>query len=108
MTVQRILKVEYVLPSHVVVTPECQDLLSKILAADPEQRITLSEVQKHPWFTKELPPGVAEMNDRLLSDPSYYHPAPTQVLALKSPHSSAPQAVGRSAQKHAWCRRDGL
>ena len=79
VVMQRILKVEYALPSHVVVTPECQDLLSKILAADPAQRITLSEVQKHPWFTKELPPGVAEMNDRLLSDPSYYHSVPTQV-----------------------------
>ncbi|CAL5221600.1 g3820 [Coccomyxa viridis] len=77
---QRILKVEYALPSHAVVTPECQDLLSKILAADPAQRITLSEVQKHPWYTKELPPGVAEMNDRLLSDPTYYHSAPTQSL----------------------------
>ncbi len=79
MVLQRILKVEYALPSHAVVTPECQDLLSKILAADPAQRITLSEVQKHPWYTKELPPGVAEMNDRLLSDPTYYHSAPTQV-----------------------------
>lgn len=72
---------EYALPSHAVVTPECQDLLSKILAGDPAQRITLSEVQKHPWYTKELPPGVAEMNDRLLSDPSYYQTAPTQVCA---------------------------
>ena len=77
--VQRILKVEYALPSHAVVTPECQDLLSKILAGDPAQRITLGEVQKHPWYTQELPPGVAEMNDRLLSDPTYYHSAPTQV-----------------------------
>ena len=76
---QRILKVEYALPSHAVVTPECQDLLSKILAGNPAQRITLGEVQKHPWYTKELPPGVAEMNDRLLSDPTYYHSAPTQV-----------------------------
>lgn len=88
--VQRILKVEYALPSHAVVTPECQDLLSKILACDPAQRITLAEVQRHPWFTKELPPGVAEMNDRLLSDPSYYHSMPTQVR-----HTSyAAHAVG--------------
>jgi serine/threonine-protein kinase SRK2 len=77
--VQRILKVEYALPSHAVVTPECQDLLSKILAGDPAQRITLAEVQRHPWFAKELPPGVAEMNDRLLSDPSYRHSTPAQV-----------------------------
>lgn len=70
---------DYALPSHAVVTPECQDLLSKILAANPAQRISLCEVQKHPWFTKELPAGVAEMNDRLLSDPSYFHSLPTQV-----------------------------
>ena len=88
VVMQRILKVEYALPSHVVVTPECQDLLSKILAADPAQRISLSEVQKHPWFTKELPPGVAEMNDCLLSDPSYYQSVPTQVHICLIMHMS--------------------
>ena len=106
MGVQRILKVEYALPSHVVVTPECQDLLSKILAGNPAQRISLREVQKHPWFTKELPPGVAEMNDRLLSDPTYYHSAPTQVsirLLLRMPSQSLTAWHGRLSTRKPWC-----
>ena len=62
---QRILKVEYEFPSHVKVSRECRDLLSKILVPDPTKRITIPEIQRHPWYLKDLPPGVAEMNDSL-------------------------------------------
>lgn len=77
--VQRILNVQYSLPAHAVVTPECRDLLGQILVADPERRISLSDVQRHPWFRRDLPPGVADMNERLLSDPSSYASTATQV-----------------------------
>ncbi len=32
-----------------------KDLISKILVVDPVQRITISEIRQHPWFTKDLP-----------------------------------------------------
>ena len=73
---QRILKVEYEFPAHVKVSKECRDLLSHILVPDPANRITIPEIQRHPWYCKDLPPGVAEMNDNL--------PVPTtgiQVIA---------------------------
>ena len=74
---QRILKVEYEFPAHVKVSKECRDLLSHILVPDPANRITIPEIQRHPWYCKDLPPGVAEMNDNL--------PVPTtgiQVCAI--------------------------
>ncbi|KAK9915345.1 hypothetical protein WJX75_007906 [Coccomyxa subellipsoidea] len=77
---QRILNVQYALPAHAVVTPECRDLLAQILVADPERRISLSEVQRHPWYLKDLPDGVADMNDRLLADPSSHRSSATQSL----------------------------
>ena len=76
---QRILNVQYSLPAHAVVTPECRDLLAQILVADPERRISLSEVQRHPWFRRDLPDGVADMNDRLLADPSSHRSTATQA-----------------------------
>jgi serine/threonine-protein kinase SRK2 len=65
--IQRILKVEYDFPSNLKVSKSCRDLLSKILVDKPEKRITIAEIQKHPWYVEDLPPGVAEMNDNLPS-----------------------------------------
>lgn len=62
---QRILQVEYEFPPHVKVSKECRDLLHRILVPDPAKRITVPEIQNHVWYKKDLPPGVAEMNDNL-------------------------------------------
>jgi serine/threonine-protein kinase SRK2 len=63
--IQRILKVEYEFPPQVKASKECRDLLSKILVPDPAKRMTVPEIQNHVWYRKDLPPGVAEMNDNL-------------------------------------------
>lgn len=39
---------------HLQLSPECQDLLDKIFQVDPKQRITLQDIQKHPWYTAAL------------------------------------------------------
>ena len=67
---QRILEAEYEFPAHVEVSKACQDLLSHILVPDPARRITIAEIQRHPWYCKDLPPGVAEMNDHLVGRPA--------------------------------------
>ena len=64
---QRILSVDYQLPYNKQVSPECKNLLECILVADPEKRITMDNIQRHPWFTRDLPEGVAQMNDQLLA-----------------------------------------
>lgn len=84
VSLQRILKVEYEFPAHVKVSKECRDLLSNILVPDPASRITIPEIQRHPWYLKDLPPGVAEMNDNL--------PVPTTGMQVKfSPVCWCPQ-----------------
>ena len=79
---QRILKVEYEFPPHVKVSKECRDLLAHILVPDPASRITIPEIQQHPWYLKDLPPGVAEMNDNL--------PVPTTGVQVGGPPVLAP------------------
>jgi hypothetical protein len=61
---QRILKVDYHIPSHIKLSPEGHDLLRRVLVADPAQRINVAQIYDHPWYCKNLPPGVKEMNDR--------------------------------------------
>jgi serine/threonine protein kinase len=61
---QRILKVDYHIPSHIKLSPEGHDLLRRVLVADPTQRINVAQIYDHPWYCKNLPPGVKEMNDR--------------------------------------------
>ncbi len=36
----------------------------QVLVADPAKRITVEGIYNHPWYCKNLPPGVKEMNDR--------------------------------------------
>lgn len=64
--IQRILRVEYSFPSHVNISDECRDMLSKILVREPHRRITIEGLQSHPWYLKNLPPGVKEMNNNLI------------------------------------------
>lgn len=56
---------EYEFPPHVRVSRECKDLLKHILVPDPASRYTVEDIQRHPWYLKDLPPGVKEMNDNL-------------------------------------------
>ncbi len=38
-----------------------------VCAADAKQRIGFESIKMHPWFVEDLPPGVFEANDKLLS-----------------------------------------
>ncbi|KAK6125803.1 hypothetical protein DH2020_040447 [Rehmannia glutinosa] len=53
-TINRILSVHYSIPDYVRVSTECRHLLSRIFVAAPEKRISIPEIQKHPWFLKNL------------------------------------------------------
>lgn len=67
--IQRILHVDYHIPSHIKLSDDCRDLLGKILVPDPLKRITIDGIYNHRWYLKGLPPGVREMNDRLQPPP---------------------------------------
>jgi len=36
-------------------TPECKDLLNRIFVIDAKKRITIDEIERHPWYRKQLP-----------------------------------------------------
>ncbi|KAJ3214569.1 hypothetical protein HDU67_001489 [Dinochytrium kinnereticum] len=46
---ESILKGKYEVPDHV--SPECKDLISKLLVINPHKRYTCAQVQEHPWMT---------------------------------------------------------
>jgi serine/threonine-protein kinase SRK2 len=73
-TIQRIMSVTYSFPHGSNLSPEVQDLLSRIFVADPAQRICISQICQHSWFLKNLPSDLA--------DPTYYarRPQPLQSL----------------------------
>ncbi|THF99423.1 hypothetical protein TEA_025499 [Camellia sinensis var. sinensis] len=54
-TIVRILNVHYSIPDYVRISIECRHLLTRIFMANPEKRITIPEIKKHPWFLKNLP-----------------------------------------------------
>lgn len=68
--IQRILKVDYQFPPHIKLSPELEDFMGRILVANPADRITIAGILDHPWYNKDLPPGVKEMNDNIRFPPS--------------------------------------
>ncbi|KII86939.1 hypothetical protein PLICRDRAFT_43625 [Plicaturopsis crispa FD-325 SS-3] len=56
-TYRRIAKVDLRIPPHV--SAEARDLISRLLKHDPEARIPLSEVLRHPWIVKYRPKGTS-------------------------------------------------
>ncbi|KXZ50289.1 hypothetical protein GPECTOR_17g928 [Gonium pectorale] len=65
-TMSQILRGEWTAPASMPVTPECMDLLRGILCADPAQRLSLSAIMSHPWFSVGLPPAALTMNTVLV------------------------------------------
>lgn len=63
---RKIVTANYTVPSNPQVSPECLDMLKRVLIAEPAQRISMTEIKTHKWFTKGLPPGALEMNEFLL------------------------------------------
>ena len=48
---------------------ECLELLSRLLDVDPEARIAVPEILRHPWFLQHLPPKLAELNTQVMRLP---------------------------------------
>ncbi|KAK9990294.1 hypothetical protein SO802_025279 [Lithocarpus litseifolius] len=62
-TLKRILSVHYSIPDYVRISLECKHLLSRIFVANPEKRITIPEIKKHPWLLKNLPAEFMDENE---------------------------------------------
>ncbi|KAJ0790723.1 putative protein kinase CAMK-OST1L family [Helianthus annuus] len=57
-TICRILSVQYMIPDSIEISLECKHLLYRIFVANPEKRITIKEIQMHPWFLKNMPTDI--------------------------------------------------
>ncbi|MCO5552637.1 hypothetical protein L7F22_006152 [Adiantum nelumboides] len=74
-TIERIMNVQYIIPSYCKITPECRHLLSRIFVPNPTKRIRMPEILRHPFFLKNLPRDLV-----LGSDPSYDREDPDHPL----------------------------
>ncbi|CAM8999415.1 unnamed protein product [Rhodiola kirilowii] len=85
-TIARILSAHYSIPDYVRVSNECKHLLSCIFVADPEKRITIPGIQKHPWFLKNLSEefmqGAEGGLKAQVSDKSYESQSIEDILAI--------------------------
>lgn len=57
---------------------------------DPLKRITLDGIYNHPWFLKNLPPGVREMNERPENDAAGLQVSVHATVCLRTP---SPQRI---------------
>ncbi|KAK9828933.1 hypothetical protein WJX72_002887 [[Myrmecia] bisecta] len=89
---QRILQVDYHLPPNKPVSPECRDLLTRILVADPHKRITIPQIQQHPWYLQDLPPGLLTFNDSCLANQQ-------QSAAVTQQNAEAIRQIVREAKR---------
>ena len=55
MTHKRITRCDMQVPAFV--SPEARDLIKKLLVLDPERRLSLDDVQRHPWIVKHCVVG---------------------------------------------------
>ena len=66
----RILKSKYSLPEKL--SSDAKDLIKKLIVAQPERRMTISQIKKHSFFSKinwkQVAEGVLEMPKPILKD----------------------------------------
>ncbi|KAK9841508.1 hypothetical protein WJX74_006958 [Apatococcus lobatus] len=87
---QRILAADYQLPASKPISRGCCDLLARILVPGPLDRITVGEIQKHPWFREDLPVGIEGVNSQYLGD---VEQANAQALTVRTILRGALQAA---------------
>ena len=57
------------------VSAPCQDLLARLLVANPNERMSMEEIKEHSWFLEDLPEGALAMNDWYLQSRPVYDQA---------------------------------
>ena len=53
--VRKIVSGQYALPQDVPLSDSCKDLIRRIFTVVPDQRITIDDIKRHPWYTKQMP-----------------------------------------------------
>jgi serine/threonine-protein kinase SRK2 len=68
---RRIVNMQWSMPAGVEISAQVKDLLSKLLVADPAKRLSMQDIQRHPWFLTHLPPDALTMNTNFLTNTDY-------------------------------------
>ncbi|KAH7382475.1 kinase-like domain-containing protein [Phaeosphaeria sp. MPI-PUGE-AT-0046c] len=70
MTQRKIARGEYTVPSFV--SSDAKDLIKRLLVLDPEKRIALEDVERHPWIVKHCKGSRVQVGSRSSSDCETY------------------------------------
>ncbi len=87
----------YSLDAGVEISGQGKELLQAMLLPDPKKRIPLEAVMTHPWFTTNLPPEAATMNDSYLKagfPASHQSPEAIKGLLEEAKGRAAPGRYG--------------
>eukprot|EP00955_Chlamydomonas_euryale_P067046 359724-Chlamydomonas_euryale.AAC.2 len=66
----RVTSGQWAVPCGTHLSKPCVDLLTRLLMRDPAARISMRELQAHPWFVESLPEDALRMNEQLLAGAS--------------------------------------
>lgn len=66
---ERINNMQWITPPGVTISVEVNDLLRQLLVPDADRRITIEQIQQHPWFKTHLPPNALNMNTGFMNSP---------------------------------------
>ncbi len=69
--VDRILKMQWEIPTYASITPECKEVLERLIVRDPSQRLSMVEIQNSKWFRAGLPSDSLTMNAHFLKTSDY-------------------------------------
>ncbi|KAH8709997.1 kinase-like domain-containing protein [Phaeosphaeriaceae sp. PMI808] len=70
MTQRKIARGEYTVPSFI--SSEAKDLIKRLLVLDPEKRIALEDVERHPWIVKHCKGSRVQVGNRTSSECETY------------------------------------
>lgn len=72
------------MPEGVAISPECKELLQRMLVSNPLQRISLADVLKSSWYLTDLPEEEAHLNDEVAEEDVKVMKKRQSVLDIKS------------------------
>ncbi|KAL5973771.1 Serine/threonine-protein kinase srk2a [Asimina triloba] len=101
-TIGRIMSVQYSIPDYVRVSADCRHLLSRIFVPNPSKRITIPEIKNHPWFLKNLPRDLIDVEKpnyqgRGKDEESQSVEEIMQIIQEARMHAEGSKATGQAA-----------
>ncbi|KAL4341542.1 hypothetical protein GQ457_08G025870 [Hibiscus cannabinus] len=91
-TISRIMSAQYTIPDYVRVSADCRHLLSRTFVANPAKRISIPEIKQHPWFLKNLPKELIEIEKTNFADSERDQPSQSveEIMRIIQEAKTAP------------------